>query len=114
MTTHYWLPMKMHLRNSARVGWRTAVVCLPSMLLVACGGSNNNTPVAPAPPTPPNNPPPAVNGPAWWGYARDSQHAATGAIATQSLQRVLWQTSVDLAPQRQGGSLLAHYGSPVI
>jgi hypothetical protein len=41
---------------------------------------------------------------------------ATGAIASQTLTRLKWQTPVDLAPQYGGGGayLLTHYGSPVI
>ena len=32
----------------------------------------------------------------------------------QDLNRVLWSTPVDLAPQYSGCSLFVHYGSPVI
>jgi hypothetical protein len=53
-------------------------------------------------------------GPPWPGFARDAQHAAQGAIATQPFNRVRWITPVDLAPQYSGSSLLIHYGSPVI
>ncbi len=82
-------------------------------LLVACGGGGgDNGPAAGAPTTPIM--PPAVNGPPWWGFARDAQHTAVGAIATQALNRVLWRTPVDLAPQYSGGDLFIHYGVPVI
>ena len=78
-----------------------------AVLLPSCGGGGDAgaplTPIAP------------VNGPAWWGYARDAQHSATGAVATQSLSRIEWSTPLDLAPQYQpSGALLIHYGSPVI
>ena len=74
-------------------------------LLVACGGGGDGG----APLTPP------VNGPAWWGFGRDAQHSAVGAVATQDLGRIAWSTPLDLAPQRQpSGALLIHYGSPVI
>jgi hypothetical protein len=53
-------------------------------------------------------------GPPWPGFARDAQHAAQGAIATQPFNRVRWITPVDLAPQYSGSSLLIHYGSPLI
>ena len=60
-------------------------------------------------------PAPPVDGPAWPGFARDPQHAAQSAIATQDLNRIAWSTPVDLAPQRgAGGALLIHYGSPVV
>jgi hypothetical protein len=55
-----------------------------------------------------------VFGPAWAGYARDAQHSALGAIASQPFNRIRWLTQVDLAPQYTGSSLLIHYGSPVI
>ena len=48
-------------------------------------------------------------------FSRDAQHTAVSAIATPPLNRILWQTPVDMAPQYAGGRyLLAHYGSPVI
>ena len=54
-------------------------------------------------------------GPAWWGFGRDAQHSALGAIATQNLNRIAWTTPMDLAPQVQtSGALLIHYGSPVV
>jgi hypothetical protein len=56
-----------------------------------------------------------VVGPAWWGFGRDAQHSAQGSVATQALNRVVWRTPVDLAPQSNAeGALLIHYGSPVI
>src|SRR5215831_15792384 len=90
-----------------------AFICVA--ILSAChGGSSGETTVVVTPPeNPPRPPGPPVDGPAWWSYARDAQHSAVGAIATQSLQQVFWQTRIDLAPQYSGGDLLAHYGSPV-
>ena len=77
--------------------------------LAGCGGgdgSSATTPVTPAPP---------VDGPAWFGFGRDAQHAANGAIATQDLNRISWSTPLDLAPTyTSGGALLVHYGSPVV
>ena len=70
------------------------------------GGSAGTTPVVPAP---------GVDGPAWFGFARDAQHSAIDAIATQDLNRISWSTPVDLAPQyTASGALLVHYGSPVV
>lgn len=81
-------------------------------LLAACGGGGGGG-SAPAEVAPP--PVSAVNGPAWWGFGRDAQHSAQSGIATQPLRRIVWQTPVDLAPQLSAnGSLLIHYGSPVI
>ena len=85
--------------------------------LVACGGGggggttpglSNLCPAAPAV---------AVDGPAWGGFGRDAQHTALGEVTlpTQSLSCIYWQTAIDLAPQfNANGSLLTHYGSPVI
>ena len=51
-------------------------------------------------------------------FSRDAQHTASSGIATPPLNRIIWQTPVDLAPQYVSGGgaqyLLAHYGSPVI
>jgi hypothetical protein len=49
----------------------------------------------------------------WAGYARTPQHDALADVAAQSLQRIKWQTPVDLMPQYVGSSLLIHYGSPL-
>ena len=90
--------------------WRVfvaAIVC--SVAVAGCGGgggSSGGSAVTPAP---------GVDGPAWWGYGRDAQHSADGAIATQDLDRIAWTTPVDLVPPRQAnGELLIHYGSPVV
>jgi len=77
--------------------------------LAGCGGGGGG--VAPGPDVPPAA---AVAGPAWWSFARDAQHAATGAVATQDLNRIAWSTPLDLAPPRVNGALLIHYGSPVV
>jgi hypothetical protein len=82
-------------------------------MLAGCGGGGagggtvaSGPQVAPAP---------GVDGPAWPGFARDAQHTALGAIATQDLNRVSWSTPLDLAPPyRADGTLLVHYGSPVV
>lgn len=50
----------------------------------------------------------------WMGFARDPQHSAQSAVASQPLDRIIWQTSIDLAPQYSSGELLIHYGSPVM
>ncbi|MEO5671590.1 MAG: hypothetical protein ABIR26_12925, partial [Ramlibacter sp.] len=93
------------------------LVLAAAAALAACGGGGGAEP-APAPvPTPEPSPvvPPVVSGPAWWGFGRDGQHSAISAIATQDLNRIAWSAPVDLAPQYTStGSLLIHYGSPVI
>jgi hypothetical protein len=79
-----------------------------ALAMPGCGGGGGGDPMGPPPG-------PGVSGPAWWGFGRDAQHAATSAIATQDLNRIAWQTAVDLAPQYQAsGALLIHYGSPVV
>jgi hypothetical protein len=84
-----------------------AMAC--SVALASCrggGGDAGGAPITPAP---------GVDGPAWWQFARDAQHASQGAVATQDLNRIAWSTPVDLAPPRRpNGTLLIHYGSPVI
>lgn len=50
----------------------------------------------------------------WSNYAHDPQHTAVSAVASQPLNRIKWQTPVDLAPQYTGGNLLIHYGSPLV
>src|SRR6266850_2859543 len=50
----------------------------------------------------------------WSGFAGDAQHSAVSRVASQSLDRIRWQTPVDLQPQDSGGALLIHYGSPVV
>jgi hypothetical protein len=89
---------------------RVFVAAIVSSIAVAsCGGggsSSGDSGVTPAP---------GVDGPAWWGYGRDAQHSAEGAIATQDLSRIAWMTPVDLVPPRQAnGDLLIHYGSAVV
>lgn len=60
-------------------------------------------------------PPSTVNGPPWTGFAGDAQHTGLSAVATQTMTRIQWQTPVDLLPEyTSGGSLLSHYGPPVI
>ena len=51
---------------------------------------------------------------AWLTYAGNAQHTALSSARTQPLQRIHWQTPVDLAPQYSGIDLLIHYGSPLI
>jgi len=50
----------------------------------------------------------------WSGYGHDSQHDAIASVKSQPLNRILWQTPVDLNPQYSGNELLIHYGSPSI
>jgi hypothetical protein len=50
----------------------------------------------------------------WNGYAHDAQHDAIASVASQPINRILWQTPVDLNPQYSGSELLIHYGSPSI
>jgi len=92
------------------------LVCAPIglPLLGACSNSDNSPAPTPVPPPPTLPPGPPVSGPPWPGYARDAQHSALGAVATQTFNRIRWRTPVDLAPQYSGSALLIHYGSPAI
>ncbi|MCY7389286.1 MAG: hypothetical protein LH481_14735, partial [Burkholderiales bacterium] len=102
-------PLHRRAQHVARVGLSLAI-CL-HLLSCGGGGGGGSTTVVDIPPPPVPVP---VTGPAWWGFGRDAQHSAVGAIATQPLTRLIWQSPVDLAPQYSGTSLLIHYGSPVI
>jgi hypothetical protein len=101
----------------ASVSRRTALVSTLSSLfsLAACGGGGGGDEpyLPPVPPPPPIVP---VDGPAWFGFGRNPQHTALlSEIPAQALTTVWWHTPVDLAPSySSGGSLLLHYGSPVI
>jgi len=55
-----------------------------------------------------------TNSAAWSNFARDAQHTALSGNGSQPLNRIHWQTPVDLAPQITGDELLIHYGSPLI
>ena len=51
----------------------------------------------------------------WSEYAHDAQHSALSPVASQSLHRIVWQTSVDLSvPPNNTDELFIHYGSPLI
>ncbi len=99
-------------RALTRLSSLFALAC--ALLASGCGGGGGAT-AGPNTPPPDTVPAPGVDGPAWWGFGRDAQHSAVGAIATQDLNRIAWSTPVDLAPQyRTDGALLIHYGSPVV
>ncbi|MBI5278610.1 MAG: hypothetical protein HY854_19410 [Burkholderiales bacterium] len=93
---------------------RTALLSIAAAVLPGCGGGGGGggTPEGPQLPIGPVAGP---DGPAWPGFGRDAQHTALSAIATQDLNRITWSTPVDDAPQyTTSGTLLIHYGSPVI
>ena len=60
---------------------------------------------------------PPVDGPAWYGYARDAQHTdlaptlADGGVTAQSLGQIAWEVPIDTAIDT---STAIHYGSPMI
>ncbi len=84
--------------------------------LAACGGGGGggNPPDLPPPPPPPP-PEVPVDGPAWFGFARDARHTALGESAGQALATIWWSAPMDLAPPyTSNGALLVHYGSPLI
>ncbi len=50
----------------------------------------------------------------WSGHGHDPQHTGISQVAARPMQRILWQTPVDLNRQYSGTNLLAHYGSALI
>ena len=51
----------------------------------------------------------------WSGYGHDSQHDGIAPVPSQPLNRIIWQTPVDLSvPQSNGYPLFIHYGSPLV
>jgi hypothetical protein len=50
----------------------------------------------------------------WSGYAHDPQHTGISRFTSQPMNRIIWQTPVDLNRQYSGSSLLIHYGSPLV
>lgn len=79
--------------------------------LPGCGGGGGGG----GEPTPPPVEPPPVQGPPWLQFGRDAQHTASTPAASQDLARIAWSAPVDLQPPYQpNGTLLVHYGSPVV
>lgn len=96
---------------------RWLIAAAGSVAVTACGGGGGYGGGAPAPsPSPllPRPPIVPVDGPPWVGFAGNAQHTAVGAVAAQRMDGIYWMTPVDLAPQLVNGSLITHYGSPVI
>ena len=113
-----------HYRLALRRAAAAAVVTVRSAI-AACSGGGGSTAVTPAPVPPVTVPPVTVPVPvpdpvpataaAWLSYGGDAQHTAQSSVKTQALNRIVWQTPVDVAPQySSAGYLLVHYGSPVI
>jgi hypothetical protein len=51
----------------------------------------------------------------WKSYGGNPQHSAVSGDRVSPLRKVLWSAPIDLNPQYSGGgSLLIHYGSPLI
>lgn len=104
-------PTRQYSRSIKLLKLSLATMSVVSLL--SCGGGGGSGVTSGGDGIPPKET--QVNGPAWFGLGRNSQHDAISGIATQPLNRVLWKTGVDLAPQYStGGYLLYHYGSPVI
>ena len=82
-------------------------------LVAGCGGGDS-APPDPGLPLLPRPPVVPVDGPPWSGFGGNAQHSALGQVAAQHLVGFYWITAVDLAPDLSSGSLLTHYGSPVI
>ena len=80
--------------SKLRARGRATGLIAATLLAVAVGAQNLSTP--------------------WSGYGHDAQHTAVSPNKSQTLQRIRWQTPVDLTPQYSGTSLLIHYGSPLV
>lgn len=107
------MPNAFHLPSLRHAGALAAAAL--AALLVSCGGGGGGGNGGGGGGVSCTEAPPMVDGPPWWGFARDAQHAAVGAITTQPLDRLVWRVPVDLAPQYTlNGALLIHYGSPAI
>ena len=79
---------------------------LALVALAGCGGGG--TSVAAGPEVPPAA---AVDGPAWWSFARDAQHGATGAVADRRTSTASpGRRRSTSRPPRVNGALLIHYG----
>ena len=103
------------MRQSLEHSRRLIFSALLAATLAACGGGDGGGSNPPPGPSPGPAPGPPVSGPAWLMFSRDAQHTAASAAATPPLNRIIWQTPVDLDPQYSNGSfLLTHYGTPVI
>jgi hypothetical protein len=50
----------------------------------------------------------------WSDLGHDSQHSAISRFTANTLNRIKWQTPVDLDPQYSGDDLYIHYGSPLV
>jgi len=50
----------------------------------------------------------------WTSFAQNAQHTSLSPVRSQNLQRIRWQTPVDLQPQFSGDELTIHYGSPLV
>jgi hypothetical protein len=51
----------------------------------------------------------------WSSYSHDPQHDSIASVASQPLNRIVWQTSVDLSvPATNTSELFIHYGSPLV
>jgi hypothetical protein len=83
-------------------------------LVAGCGGGGDSGPPDPGLPLLPRPPVVPVDGPPWAGFGGNAQHTALGQVASQHLVGFYWTTAVDQAPDLSSGSLLTHYGSPVI
>lgn len=104
----------MHLVQKRNGKLAAAAAVLAGAVLVACGGGGGSGGTT-GPTPPPTGGGTPVNGPAWLGFGANGQHTAVSQIATQDLNRIVWKTQVDMAPQYSPqGYLLVHYGSPAI
>jgi hypothetical protein len=50
----------------------------------------------------------------WSGYGHDAQHSGLSSVKSQRLDTIKWSTPVDLVLANTPGTLLVHYGSPIV
>jgi hypothetical protein len=50
----------------------------------------------------------------WSGHGHDAQHSALSPVASQPLNHIVWQTTMDGFVSLRGSFLAIHYGSPLV
>jgi hypothetical protein len=50
----------------------------------------------------------------WSGLGHDPQHTAVSRFTANAMNRIIWQTPMDLDPPFSGNDILIHYASPIV
>jgi hypothetical protein len=107
--------IRLPTREAVLHSRRSLLLAAAGGLVAGCGGGDDTTTVPPGGlPLLPRPPVVLVDGPPWTGFGGNAQHSALGQIAAQRMVGFYWYAPVDLAPDLSSGSLLTHYGSPLI